>query len=85
MADLAAMEENAQAEIKDLYASTKNNAGGVRIEGGKDCPGCGSSCKPNAVLCVQCGHSFDTGKKLKTVKDSKVGKGLFSRRGGRAK
>ena len=73
LADLAAMEANADAELKELSAKAVNRSSSIRIEGGKDCPGCGSSCKPEAVLCVHCGHCFDSGKRLKTKK-SKEGK-----------
>ena len=78
LADLAEMEANANAEIKELSHKAANRPNSIRIEGGKDCPGCGSSCKPDAVICVHCGHNFDSGKKLKTKKDSKVGKAFAS-------
>lgn len=71
LADLAEMEANAEAEIKEL--SHKSRPNGARIPNGKDCPECGASCKPEAVLCVHCGHSFEGGKKLKTKKESKIG------------
>jgi DNA-directed RNA polymerase subunit RPC12/RpoP len=66
LADLAEMEANADAEIKEL--SHKAQVSSIRIPNGKDCPECGSSCKPDAVLCVSCGHSFEGGEKLKTKK-----------------
>lgn len=72
------MEANAEAEIRELSPKAARRPTGVRIEGGKDCPDCGSSVKPNAVICVHCGHNFESGKKLKTKKDSKVGKAFAS-------
>ena len=78
LADLAEMEENAHAELKELSPKAASRPQGRRIEGGKDCPGCGSSVKPEAVICVHCGNNFESGKKLKTKKDSKVGKAFSS-------
>lgn len=78
LAELAEMEANAEAEIRELSPKAATRPTGVRYEGGKDCPGCGSSAKPNAVICVHCGHNFESGKKLKTKKDSKVGKAFAS-------
>ncbi|MBX2851970.1 MAG: hypothetical protein KTR15_09520 [Phycisphaeraceae bacterium] len=78
LADLAEMEANANAEIKELSHKAANRPNSIRIEGGKDCPECGSSCKPDAVLCVHCGHNFESGKKLRTKKDSKLGNAVRS-------
>lgn len=78
LADLAEMEANATAEIKELSHKPGSRPSSVRIEGGKDCPECSSSCKPDAVLCVHCGHNFESGKKLKTKKDSKLGNAVRS-------
>lgn len=74
LADLAEMEANAEVELTELSSKAANRSNSVRIEGGKDCPDCGSSANPEVVLCVHCGHNFESGKKLKTKKDSKVGK-----------
>lgn len=76
LADLAAMEENAEVQLTELSHKSRPNS--IRIPNGKDCPDCGSSCKPDAILCVHCGHSFDGGKKLKTKKDSKMGSAMRS-------
>jgi hypothetical protein len=78
LADLAEMEANADAEIKELSHKAANRPNSVRIPGGKDCTECGSSCKPDAVICVHCGHNFESGKKLKTKKDSKLGNAVRS-------
>ena len=78
LADLAAMEANADVEPKELSSKAAKRPNSIRIQGGKDCPDCGSSVKPQAVLCVHCGHNFDSGKKLKTKTDSKVGKAFSS-------
>ena len=44
-------------------ASTK----GDKIKGGRDrCPNCGSTMKPDAVICVNCGFNRAEGKKLDT-------------------
>jgi len=37
---------------------------------GGACPSCGASVETGAVLCVKCGHSLKTGKKLKTRSES---------------
>lgn len=63
---LAAMEANAPIELRELSSKATRQSHSPRIEGGKDCPGCDASVKPDAVLCVHCGHDFDSGKKLKT-------------------
>lgn len=63
---LAAMEANADAQLKEISSKGISQPSGFRIAGGKDCPGCGSSSNPNAVICVYCGHNFDSGEKLKT-------------------
>lgn len=76
LADLAEMEANAEAEIKELSHKVRPN--NIRIPNGKDCPECGSSCKPDAVLCVHCGHNYESGKKLKTKKESKMGGAMRS-------
>lgn len=74
LADLAEMEANATVEIKELSHKAGSRPSSVRIAGGKDCPECSSSCKPDAVLCVHCGHNFESGKRLKTKKQ-KAAKG----------
>lgn len=68
LADLLAMEERAPVELRELSSKVTRQSQAPRIEGGKDCPGCDASVKPDAVLCVHCGHNFDSGKKLKTKK-----------------
>jgi len=78
LADLAAMEERAQGEIKELSAKAASQPSSQRVAGGKECPSCEASIKPDAVICVHCGHNFDSGKKLKTKKDSKLGKAARS-------
>jgi len=74
LADLVEMEANADAELTEL--SHKGRPRNIRIANGKDCPDCGASCKPAAVLCVDCGHNFESGNKTKAVKQSKLG-GFF--------
>lgn len=76
LADLAEMEANAEAELQVLSHKVRPNR--VRIPNGKDCPECGSSCKPNAILCVHCGHGFDGGKKHITKKESKFSQTMRS-------
>lgn len=78
LAELAAMEENADAEIKELSSKAAAQPANLRVPGGKECPGCAASVKPEAVICVHCGHSFESGKRLKTKKDSKLGKAVSS-------
>ncbi|MFK7790550.1 MAG: hypothetical protein AB8C95_13795, partial [Phycisphaeraceae bacterium] len=78
LSDLAEMEANAAVELTELTSKVSNQAGSARIKGGKDCPECASSVKQEAVLCVNCGHNFDSGKKMKTQKTSALGK-LFGR------
>lgn len=78
LSDLAAMEANADAELIELSPKAANRPNNIRIEGGKDCPNCGASVKPDAVICVHCGHNFESGKRLKTKKDSKVGNAVRS-------
>lgn len=68
LADLAAMEERAAVELRELSTKVTRQSQAPRIEGGKDCPVCDASVKPDVVLCVHCGHSFESGKKLKTKK-----------------
>ena len=41
-------------------------------EAGKTCPGCAAALPENAVLCVQCGYDFRTGKRLATGTTAKV-------------
>lgn len=65
---LAAMEENATAELRQLSPKAAAQPAAMRVPGGKECPGCGASVKPDAVICVHCGHSFESGKQLKTKK-----------------
>lgn len=77
LADLLAMENNAQAEIKELSSKGVARPSSIRIQGGKDCPECNTSCKPDAVLCVHCGHNFESGKKTKTKSSSKLGRFSF--------
>ncbi|MEM6504075.1 MAG: hypothetical protein AAF711_01265 [Planctomycetota bacterium] len=77
LAELAAMEANAPAELAELSSKAASRPN-IRIEGGKDCPECGASCKPDAVICVHCGHNFESGKKLKTKKESKMGSAVRS-------
>ena len=84
LAELAALEDQAHVEIKELSTKAGNRSGGPRIEGGKDCPGCGASTNPNAVICVHCGHNFESGKQLKTKKDTKLGKAMSSMKGATA-
>lgn len=78
LADLAAMEANAEVEIKQLSAKAASQPSSQRVAGGKECPECAASVKPEAVICVHCGHNFESGKKLKTKKDSKMGKAMRS-------
>lgn len=66
LADLVAMEEQAPVELTDLSVRGGGRNKAIRIEGGKDCPECNASCKPDAVLCIDCGHNFESGKRLKT-------------------
>lgn len=70
LADLAEMEENAVAELKELSTKTTAQPASMRVPGGKACPGCDASVNPEAVICVHCGHSFETGEQLK-IKKSK--------------
>ena len=78
LSDLAEMEANADIELRELSSKAKDQSNSVRIKGGKDCPQCASSVKKEAVLCVNCGHNFDSGKQVKTQKISAFGK-LFGR------
>ncbi|MGB0766449.1 MAG: hypothetical protein ACPGYV_01925 [Phycisphaeraceae bacterium] len=74
LAELAAMEENATAELKELSSKAVAQPANLRVPGGKECPSCAASLKPDAVICVHCGHNYESGKQLKTKKDSKIGK-----------
>lgn len=65
---LAAMEENATAELRHLSPKSSAQPEAMRVPGGKECPGCDASVKPDAVICVHCGHNFESGKQLKTKK-----------------
>ena len=76
LADLAAMEERAEVEIKELSAKAASQPNSQRIAGGKECPSCEASVKPEAKICIHCGHNFESGKKLKTKKDSKMGNAM---------
>lgn len=78
LADLAEMEANAEVELTELTSKVTNQASQVRIKGGKDCPQCASSVKKEAILCINCGHNFESGKQHKTQKTSALGK-LFGR------
>lgn len=78
LADLAEMEANADVQLRELTSKVINKAGSARIKGGKDCPDCASSVKAEAVLCINCGHNFDSGKRTKTQKTSTLGR-LFGR------
>lgn len=62
---LVAMEANADAELKELSSKGIAQPSSMRVQGGKECPGCSSSLKQDAVICVYCGHSFESGKQLK--------------------
>lgn len=63
---LAQMEANADAPLKELSSRGFSQPDHFRVEDGKDCPSCNSSLKQDAVICVYCGHDFDSGKQLKT-------------------
>lgn len=68
LADLLAMEERAPVKLRELSSKATRQSNAPRIEGGKDCPSCDASVKPDAMLCVHCGHNFESGKRLKTKK-----------------
>lgn len=78
LAALAEMEERAPVELRELTPKVSRQSDAPRIAGGKDCPDCNASVKPDAVICVHCGHNFESGKRLKTKKESKVGKAIAS-------
>jgi len=42
---------------------------GEKQPGGRHCPVCTSSAAPDAVLCVNCGYNFQTGKRLQVQVD----------------
>ncbi len=74
--ELAALEQAAPAHTAEMTARAGAHAATPQVPDGKACPGCGTSVKQEAVICVHCGHSFQSGKRLKTKKDSKIGKAL---------
>lgn len=41
---------------------------GVKQRVATGCPGCGAGYAPDAVLCVECGYNFRTGRKIETKK-----------------
>lgn len=78
LTDLAALEQQAPAQMAELTARPGARSSAPQVPGGKACPGCNASVKPEAVICVHCGHNFASGKRLKTKKDSKLGKAMAS-------
>ena len=51
----------------------------VRKQNGNQCPNCGKSVKPGAVLCINCGFNMSSGQKVKT----KVGSASNTKSGGK--
>jgi hypothetical protein len=41
--------------------------GSYAIHEGKPCPNCQAECEPSAVLCIQCGYDFRTGRRVQKV------------------
>lgn len=66
--ELAAMEQAATGSIAELTSKAGARSGAPQVKGGKPCPSCGSSIKQDAVICIHCGHNFNSGKQLKTKK-----------------
>lgn len=74
--DLAEMEQQAPAEMAEMTSRLGGRAGIAQLKDGKPCPACNTAVKQEAIICVHCGHNFESGKKLKTKKDSKMGKAM---------
>ena len=58
--ELADMESRADGQVAAGPKAARAS------DAAKTCPGCDKPVKPGAVICLDCGHNFESGKKLKT-------------------